>query len=76
MNVYSGFNNYMYEQFFRKHVTRVLIQNTRLSMLQKQRKTTECDTEGREGWVRSGANTSVIEKHLSQKRLSQGRLGN
>lgn len=25
MNVYSGFNNYMYERFFRKQVTGILI---------------------------------------------------
>jgi len=35
INVYSGFNNYMYEWFFRKQVRGVLIQSSRLSMLQK-----------------------------------------
>lgn len=53
MNVCSGFNNYMYEQLF---------QNSRLTTLQKQRKTTECDTEGMEREVGSGGESCVTGK--------------
>lgn len=62
MNVCSGFNNYMYEQFFRKQVTGVLFQNSRLTTLQKQRKTPECDTEGVEREAGNGGGTCVTGK--------------
>lgn len=52
----------MCEQFFRKQVTGVLFQNSRLTMLQKQRKTTKCDTEGMEGGLGNGGGASVREK--------------
>lgn len=65
MNVCSGFNNYTYEQFFRKQVTGVLFQNSRLTTLQNQRKTTKSGTEGMERGVGSG------EEPLSQRKLGR-----